>query len=348
MSRFWHKKVDSADVQAIYPEVTLIVPFRNEAENALNLSLNLKKLSYPNLEILLIDDHSEDASFQLLEQYFLEERNVQILKIPTNGKKASIEYGVNLAVGEIILCTDMDCSFKESWIEEMVYPFQDPQVQLVAGAVLVEVKNTFLEVFQSLDWASILLVTNYFFAKKEPLICSGANLSYRKSAFEQVDGYEGNRQIASGDDEFLLKKIAGMYGRDACVYLNSSQILVTTRAEQTWQSLINQRVRWASKWKAHFSISHALSAAGGFLAQLIWLGSFYLISSGVKGVLALGLVWLLKIAAEKLSLGKVLKSFGRFSSPYSFLQTSFVHPFYVLRVGWGVFRGKFTWKGRRN
>ncbi|PZX56563.1 glycosyltransferase [Algoriphagus chordae] len=348
MSRFWQEKEDFALAKDFSPDLTLIVPFRNEAKNVARLSLNLKRLRYPNLEILLVDDQSEDDSFQLLEKSFEDYQHVQVLRSPSKGKKSAIEYGVQIAVGEIILCTDADCVFPEFWVEKMVLPFQNPNVQLVAGAVMVEEKAGFLEKFQSIDWSSILLMTNYYFATQSPLMCSGANLAYRKSAFWEVNAYEGNLEFASGDDEFLLKKICKAYGKDACFYLSSVETLVRTKPESTWETLINQRVRWASKWKVHFSASHAISASLAFLIQLVWIGSISLMSLGGKGILAFGLVWLIKVFGEKISLGKVLKSLGSQPSTLMLFQTSFVHPFYVMRVGIGALRGKFTWKGREN
>ncbi|MEB2775584.1 glycosyltransferase [Algoriphagus sp. D3-2-R+10] len=348
MSRFWEINGYKAIDLSFTPLVTLIIPFRNEAKNIPSLSLNLKKLSYPSLEILLIDDHSEDDSFRLLEKCFSENQNVQVLRSQKEGKKSALELGVKLANGEIILCSDADCDFQDFWIERMVLSFQNPKVQLVAGAVQVEGKGEFLDVFQAIDWASILLLTNYSFANKAPLMCSGANLAYRKEAFEQVNGYDGNREFPSGDDEFLMKKIHKLYGKGACYYLATLDSLVKTKPEPTWNALINQRVRWASKWNAHSSISHALSSAAAFFTQLVWIGSAYLIFLGGKGVLAFALVWAIKIYAEQLSLGKVLKTLGSKPSNLSILQTSFVHPFYVLRVGIGALSGKFTWKGREN
>lgn len=348
MGRFWSIKSDKSPNQTFIPKVTLLIPFRNEAKSIDRLSSNIKKLNYPNLEVLLIDDHSEDISFELLQESLRKNENVQIVRSEKTGKKRALEFGVNEAKSQIILCSDADCEFSEFWVEKMVLPFQEPKVQLVAGTVLTERGAGFLEAFQTLDWASILLLTNYSFVHQNPLMCSAANLAYRKGAFEQVNGYEGNREFASGDDEFLLKKIHKEYGRGACLYLTSAETLVKTKPEPTWDSLINQRVRWASKWKAHFSFSHALSAAGAFLTQLIWIGSAYLVFLGAKGIVAFGLVWLIKIAAEKLSLGKVLKMLDAQPSNISMLQTSLVHPFYVLRVGIAALSGKFTWKGREN
>ena len=348
MSRFWPTVQDEPLNQLFIPAVTLIIPFRNEAENIPNLSINLKRLKYPNLEIILIDDHSEDDSFELLKKPFGENQNVQVLKSKYTGKKRALEAGVRKAKGEIILCSDADCEFSELWIERMVLPFQNPKVQLVAGTVLIEEDGGFLAAFQTLDWASILLITNYSFVQQNPLMCSAANLAYRKVAFEKVTGYKGNLEFASGDDEFLLKKIHAEYGKGACYYLTSAESTVRTKPESSWEYLINQRVRWASKWKAHFSISHALSAAAAFLTQLIWIGSLYLIFLSEKGLLAFGLVWLIKIASEKLSLGKVLNALGHPPSSISVFKISLVHPFYVLRVGIAALSGKFTWKGREN
>lgn len=346
MGRFWDPKSDQALNHTFFPAVSLLIPFRNEAKNIPSLCFNLMKLRYPNLQILLIDDNSEDDSFELLQRAFKENQKVQVLRSRDEGKKRALELGVKVATGQIIFCSDADCEFSEYWIERMVLPFQDPKIQLVAGTVMVEGKAEFLHEFQSLDWASILLLTNYSFFQKNPLMCSGANLAYRKAAFDLVNGYEGNREFASGDDEFLLKKIHKKFGKEACHYLVSPGSLVKTQPESTWDSLINQRVRWASKWKIHFSFSHALSAIAAFFVQLIWIGSFYLVFLGAKGVVAFGLVWLIKIAAEKMSLGKVLKTMGRQPNNSFLLQTSLVHPFYVLRVGIAALSGKFTWKGR--
>ncbi len=339
-------KIEFSSIRSFSPQVTLIIPFRNERKNLPNLLVNLTKLQYPNLEILLIDDHSEDGSPGLLAAQNLP--RVSILHSLSPGKKSALEFGVKQARGEIVICTDADCSFSKYWVENMVSPFQKNDIKLVAGPVLVGDERRFLDKFQLLDWASIVLMTSYSFERKKPLMCSGANLAYRKEAFERVQGYEGNRHLSSGDDEFLLKKIYKTYGADSCVYLTSPQVLVCTKPEPTWRALIQQRVRWVSKWKAHSSFIHSFSAIAALLIQVIWAGSFYLLSKGMWGILVFGGIWLLKALAENHSLGKVLQSFSRVLDSVSALRISLLHPFYVVRVALGALRGKFIWKGREN
>jgi len=349
LSRHWNRDEPEARTSRFFPSVSLLIPFRNEMENLPNLLSQLKNLTYPKLEIILIDDESEDGSANYVRNTILDQLPIRLLQSKYPGKKSALEMGVAKAKNEIILCSDADCVFPDGWVEEMVLPFEDSAIQLVAGPVeVIEAGGKLLTKFQAIDWSSILLLTNYFFQVKRPLMCSGANLAYRKEAFDQVQGYAGNKEVSSGDDEFLLKKIRADFGSESCVYVSNQDSLVLTGPEESWESLINQRTRWAGKWRSHQSDSHALAAVGSFMVQLIWVSTFMLLIHGMLGLLVLAIVWGIKIGAERLVLGKVLESFNMHLAGFSYLCTSFIHPIYVLCVGVGALVGKFTWKGRGN
>ncbi len=327
-------------------KVSLLIPFRNESKNLSLLVKRLDSLTYPCLEVIFIDDHSEDGSFDLLKRLIRGNPVYSITRSEGFGKKSALEHGLELAKGAIIICSDADCSFPRHWIERMVAPFVTPEVQLVAGPVMVDGGGGFVTKFQKLDWASILLVTSYAFGTKRPLMCSAANLAYRRSAFGAVGGYSGNRDFLSGDDEFLLKKIRAHFGSGACLYLPYKEVLVMTDPEPTWNSLINQRRRWAGKWKAHRSFSHMASAVFSFVAQVVWLATFLLLFQGQNGCCVFFVGWMLKILSEKFFLGKVLKTFERDEAWWVYVLSSLLHPIYVLIVGIASIRGKFVWKGR--
>ncbi|WP_144603791.1 glycosyltransferase [Algoriphagus algorifonticola] len=327
--------------------VSLLIPFRNEVENLPSLISQLKKLSYPNLEILMINDHSEDNSFEILLEAFREDHRVQVITSKGEGKKAALSTGIHSAQGELILTTDADCAFPENWVEIIIAAFSSPQTQLVAGPVQVLGGNSFLNEFQKLDWASIALLTHYSFETQNPLMCSAANLAFRKSAFLAVDGYVGNENYLSGDDEFLLKKIHGKFGPDSCIYLKNPESLVSTKAEKSWEKLLNQRARWASKWDKHQSFSHSVASLIPFIIQLVWLSSLILFGEGWTGILLVLGVWTIKFFTEWMTLGKVLSSFKLPISKRGILFTTFAHPFYVLLVGMKSLTGKGYWKGRK-
>lgn len=331
-----------------FPSVTLLIPFRNEQENLGNLREELLKLSYPSLEIILIDDQSEDGSFSFFKEKFKSDSRIKVLQSSEIGKKKAIELGVQFAETELVICSDADCRFSKGWIERMVEPFANPKIQLVAGPVISDGQSNFFQRFQQIEWSSILLLTQFFFIQKRPLMCSGANITYRKSAFLEVKGYDQNSHYLSGDDEFLLKKISLRYGKESCIYLPFLENLVFTRPQESFFDLLNQRVRWAGKWKLHRDAGHALSAAFSFSAQLIWLASFLLLGLGANGALIFCIVWIAKILSERMALGKVLQISGLRFSIFDFIKTGFIHPFYVIFVALGSLGGKFVWKGRAN
>jgi cellulose synthase/poly-beta-1,6-N-acetylglucosamine synthase-like glycosyltransferase len=213
---------------------------------------------------------------------------------------------------------------------------------------MTEKQESYFQRFQQIEWASILLLTQFFFAQKKPLMCSGANLAYRKSAFLKVAGYDQNRSHLSGDDEFLLKKISAEFGGASCVYMPFSPNLVMTQPQPDLAALLSQRVRWAGKWRAHRELTHASSAVVSVAIQLVWFGSLLLLGFGLPGILAFSAVWIGKIWAERMTLGKVLQDLGMEHSIIDFINTSLLHPLYGSLVATGAWRGKFRWKGRAN
>lgn len=329
-------------------KISLLIPFRNEIRNLPILISELDKLLPALHEVILVDDHSEDGSGKFLENSALDSAKIRILKNTGVGKKEAMSLGVSFASGEIICCSDADCSFNANWIESITGPFQSETVQLVAGPVISARADSFFFSFQQIEWGSILLVTNYFFSRFKPLMCSAANMAYRKSAFQAVNGYEGNLDQPSGDDEFLLKKVVSEFSEGSCVYVKKEAALVYTASQKNWATFVQQRIRWASKWRAHHSFTHSFSAILSFLVQLVWLGSFLLFFQGVIGLIGFVIVWTLKILIEYNALDLALKTYFIRQKLHNFIGTSFLYPLFVIIVGFAALRGKFSWKGRSN
>lgn len=331
------------------PPATLIIPFRNEQANAHRLIHSLTQLSAADLRIFLVDDHSEDDSFALFKELTRDHPQFKLIQSPGIGKKAALDYAISQVQTEVILTSDADCIFQDSWVEELRTGFEDAQIQLVAGPVITSMTSKeFFQAFQQLEWCSILLLTQVGFVQRNPLMCSGANLSFRKSGFEAVGGYEGNSHFLSGDDEFLLKKVVKKFGPKSCRYLPAKEALVMTSPQESWRLLLNQRIRWAGKWKLHQDPVHTLTAMLAFATQLVWLGAWVVMWFFSQPLIFILGVYGCKILAEKLGLGKVAARLGiRISWP-TLIFTSFIHPVYVIGIVLGSFAGKVTWKGRKS
>lgn len=349
LAKKWPDSSFQRSIQAKHPSVTLIIPFRNEAAHAHRLINSLIHQSDSEAQIFLVDDQSEDDSFILFQSLIENDPQFRLLQSPGVGKKAALDFAISQTNSEVILTSDADCVFPKDWIKEMSWRFEDPEVQLIAGPVVSSIESpSFFEAFQQLEWCSILLLTQLGFVQRKPLMCSAANLAFRKSAFEAVSGYTGNIHLLSGDDEFLLKKIVKSFGSQSCLYLPFREVLVITSPQKTWNSLLNQRIRWASKWRLHRDFWHAATAIFTFFSQVIWLGAWVVMWFTPYSLIFVVGVFGAKIFAEKLALGKVGSRLGVNSSWEIFLGTSLIHPGYVLLTGALSLWRKVHWKGRKN
>ncbi|AFL84483.1 glycosyl transferase [Belliella baltica DSM 15883] len=349
LANSWENGNENDELSFSNEAVTILIPFRNEAENLPKIFKSIEQLNHPELCILWINDHSEDSSVSDLNKLIHSENlrfNHKLIQSEQKGKKSALETGVKYAESEFIITTDADCEHPSEWINSLISRFENPSIQMVAGPVMTKENENFFQRFQQIEWASILLVTQYAIANKNPLMCSGANLCYRKQAFQKVNGYQGNINILSGDDEFLLKKIVHEFGAEAINYATHKEALIFTNASKNWTELFSQRVRWASKYKSH-SRYHFLSALLPAFLQLFWILSIVLpISYGFEGLIFFLLTWLLKIIIEYASLSKITKKYSLKLNSLNFCYTSLIHPYYVLRTAIGAVFGRYRWKGR--
>lgn len=349
---YWRKQLRLLQPVLPHPKVSILIPVRNESERLPALFTCLEALTYPNLEVLFTNDFSEDNSVELLENAVATARargaDWRLLHSRTAGKKSAQTTAVLAATGELVVSTDADCTFNPDWIERLTAPFADPLILLVAGPVMTApIPKPVFSAFQQVEWSSILLVTQLAFGLQKPLMCSGANMAYRRSTFLELKGYDGNSHLLSGDDEFLMKKILRKYGAKATTYLPQSEVLVTTAAQQSWAELFTQRARWASKWTAHKSVGHVVTALVPFLMQLLLIASPLLLWEGKLGILFFFLFWTVKIAIERLVVGQLLEGFGIRLPFWAFVSSSLIHPWYALITTFRMLQADWEWKGRK-
>jgi poly-beta-1,6-N-acetyl-D-glucosamine synthase len=348
LSRLWNQDSFTAFNDESDSSVTVIVPFRNEEGNLAHLFNSIKNLTYRPFQVIFVNDKSQDGGRDILEELIELNRDFDIqfvmLDNEGEGKKEAVKTAINHAMGNCILTTDADCLLPQNWIETMLAKLSKPKVKMTAGPVMTLGGNGFFYHFQQIEWASILLMTKAGFELGNPIMCSAANMAYKKSAFEVVKPYDHNLGHLSGDDEFLLKKIHSIYGADAIVYTINN--LVWTNPQSSWKNLFSQRIRWISKWKLHHSVRHVVFSTLPWLIQTIFISSIILLFTGKTGLIAFSILWITKISVEHKVLAKVSKSYNISHGTLAYILTSIIHPIYAFFIGLGSLSGKFEWKGR--
>ena len=236
--------------------VSIVIPYRNEENNVMQLLTLLARQKYAseNLELILVNDHSTDKGFTLIDS--------EIDKLPFKvhhlslgieyGKKAAVKVGVETAKNDVIICTDADCAMGENWIFEMQSVFEGEKVQMALGPVMLHSKKpTWFQKLQTFEFASIMAVTRYTADRKRPILSNGANIAFRRELFFASANYEGNEDVASGDDIFLLHAFKRKFGNEGIRFVANEEALVQTEAISDFRSFFKQRIRWAAKSKKY-------------------------------------------------------------------------------------------------
>ncbi len=330
--------------------VTIVIPFRNEADVILNNLKSISKLNYPVdlFEVIYIDDNSNDDSFELLSNS-IENKNINVVKLPGSGidtanKKKAVEYGISLAKGDIIFASDADCMYEKEWISTMLN-YYDSDTGFIAGPVDFETSNSLLSSIQQLEHAGLILTGAGLIGANNPIICSGANISFRKDVFNELNGYAGYLDFASGDDSFLMTKVfyESKYTVNFCF---ENRAMVKTRANKNINDFLNQRKRWVGKafyYKNKKIILHIIFLAL-FLISLPVQFLFGLLISPLF-LYTFAVAFLLKAIGEFMVMFRGTGSlYGKNIMKWFFI-TELIHiPYTVITVILGFF-SNFNWKG---
>jgi cellulose synthase/poly-beta-1,6-N-acetylglucosamine synthase-like glycosyltransferase len=328
----------------------VVVAARNEAANIRQCLLSLTQQSYEieRFEIIVVDDHSEDQTVSVADQIAsgIVHPRITVLSSEVesgqSGKSAAIALGIERAQGEIILCTDADCIVPKEWISSTIRCFEQ-SVVFVAGPVNERATGSFISNMQSLEFLGLLTTGAGLIGSGSPIICNGANIAYRKSAFREVNGYGENR--SSCDDETLMQRMVKR-NTGKVVFNFDRAATVTTSTPDTLIGFWNQRTRWAAK-RGHYEDKLVL-------ARLLALYAFFLVVflTALVGLLdtiiylPLLVILTIKVAAELIVLAKGARLFQQRVSVRHFLIAELLHVPYIVIAALVGQLGALRWKNR--
>ncbi|MEZ7500218.1 glycosyltransferase [Flavobacterium sp. Arc3] len=339
-------KIKTFDAIDLEPKTkfTIIVPFRNEAENLPILLASLSQLNYPTdlFEVILVDDDSTDC-FEVSGLKF-KVTVLPNLRVSNSPKKDAIVSAMNVVNTDWVITTDADCVVNPNWLLTLDNYIQNHKVSMIAGAVTYGCSNSFIHQFQQLDLASLQGATIGSFGIGKGFMCNGANLAYTKTLFQQLNGFDGNDKIASGDDVFLLQKAIARFPEQVR-YLKSKNNIVTTKPLNDWRSLFYQRVRWASKTTSYQSSFGKLLGVVVLMGNLCWILAVGFCLFGLIPIEFIIILSLFKFAVDAILIIKT-NTFLRQKNHHLILSSLF-YPLFSVCVAFYSLIGKYEWKGRK-
>ena len=182
-------------------KVSILIPAYNAEKTIIDCINAIKRNTFLNFELIVIDDGSKDETVTLLQ-----ENNVSYYKRPHLGKVDALNYGLEKTTGELILTVDADTFVEKNYIEKMIAPFSDEKVAATSGAVVVKNKGGLLGLFQNIEYHQNNLIRRSFSKVFSTGIWFfGCLACYRKDALEEINGFPKDTLAEDMDVAMVLK-----------------------------------------------------------------------------------------------------------------------------------------------
>jgi cellulose synthase/poly-beta-1,6-N-acetylglucosamine synthase-like glycosyltransferase len=288
------------------PSVSIVIAAKNEY---LNLKENLPFIltqDYPNYEVIVVDDHSQDDTHELLADFKLIYSRLKVLTLSDSltffeGKKFPLSIGIKETKKEVLLLTDADCKpVSNDWITHMVSQY-DEKTELVLGyGKFYRRKWSFLSMLIRFD--TLHAGIQYFSAALSgfPYMGVGRNLSYKRELFIRNDGFTSHYEVISGDDDIFVSQNARRKNCRICI---RPQSFVYSRGKskiRTW---------WHQK-KRHYTTGSHYRFGTKFYLGLYHLNIFFFPALAISllllkyNILISGSLILMKVASQWIIFGK--------------------------------------------
>jgi len=185
-----------------FPRVALIAPFHNEEDSAEETILNLLNHSYPNFEVIAVNDCSVDATGSILNRLALENKNLRVIhNLKNEGKAVSLTTAALLTDAEFLMCIDGDSLLDHNAVRWMMRQFLvSSRVGAVTGNPRIRTRSTLIGKIQVGEFSSIIgLIKRAQRTYGRLFTVSGVCAMFRKSALEDV-GFWSNESLTEDID----------------------------------------------------------------------------------------------------------------------------------------------------
>lgn len=298
----------------VYPRISIIVPAFNEAKVIEAALESMLALSYPNLEILVIDDGSTDDTHAIVRRLCEgSDGRMRVFRQRNQGKSQALNLGLRISRNPFVLCVDADSTIEPGGLEKAVCRFHDPAVAAVAGEVRVRLgkRSGLLTRLQRTEYLLSQRLTRSAIAwfRCIPIVPGPAGL-FRRQALVDAGGYRTSTSCYAEDAELTIRLLSRGHNIES-----EPALMAVTEAPADLYSLLRQRYRWSrGSIQALFLNAQALvlgRSARGPLLFLFLLGEtiflptlcfglalFFLastVSHGVISSFAIGLLVLVSL-----------------------------------------------------
>lgn len=315
--------------------VSVIVCAHDEEQNLKDLLPALFKQQHDCFEVIVVDDRSNDNTYDYLLNLSHHEPRLKIVRVESipdhvNSKKYALTLGIKAASHDIILLTDADCKpLTSNWISHMAAHFNDEHTSFVLGSSPYYKEKSLLNAFIRFEsWLTAFMYAG-FAGLGRPYMGVGRNLAYRKCVFLANKGFNKQISVKGGDDDLLVNRLSNSKNTEVCIH---PEAIVYSKPKASWGSFFRQKRRHLSVGKL-YKFSDRMVLAGFSLSMVcFWLGLIWTLADGLPLILIIA-AYLLRLMVLSWVSYKSSRRLGHQINTWLVSFLDFIYLFYYLFTG---------------
>ena len=234
---------------------------------------------------------------------------------------------IKLVTEGYIIITDADCRIDPQWLHGIAGICKITGAELVIGEVDMKDSGGLFSKMLNLEYLSLQAITAATAWSGHPVLCSGANLCFKKDcASDYLNSVRGD--IASGDDMFLLHDIKRRNGK--IVFSNDETTRVVTGTPISLRTFLRQRMRWAGKGLKYRDRDTIVLASLVFITNTLIIAMLALATVYPEFLMGAGLLFLWKSITDLTLLSRYARQRNRLGLLICFIPVQLIYPFYVV------------------
>jgi len=239
---------DHAELPEPPPSVTVLIPAHNEESVIVQTVTSVLLSDLTDIQVIVVDDGSSDATLELLQSNFGRNEAVQIIHQVNRGKAAALNHALSHARTDIVVTIDADTEIESDALRKLLRHFSDASVGAVAGNVKVGNRSRWLTRWQALEYITSQNMEKRAFDLLNCItVVPGALGAWRKKAIEDAGGITADTVAEDADLTIAIRRLGWRVTYD-------EEAIAWTEAPETPGVLIRQRFRWTfgtlqSFWK---------------------------------------------------------------------------------------------------
>jgi cellulose synthase/poly-beta-1,6-N-acetylglucosamine synthase-like glycosyltransferase/spore germination protein YaaH/peptidoglycan/xylan/chitin deacetylase (PgdA/CDA1 family) len=247
------------------PFVSVIVPARNEEKVIVRTISSLLGSDYPNFDVIVVDDGSEDATAINVQKTFGGNTRVRLFVRENNGKSEALNFGLSQSSSEIIIAVDADTLFEKNTMRSLVRHFEEESVGAVAGNAKVGNRVNLLTRWQALEYITSQNLDRRAFDTLNCItVVPGAVGAWRRGLILKAGGFTNDTLAEDTDLTISIRRL----GYDIAY---EDRAIGLTEAPDALRSFVRQRFRWTygtlqAIWKHRDAFFNRRYGSLGFIA----------------------------------------------------------------------------------